>query len=195
MDMKKYQKIADVFTPLLKLFASEFCNEVAYDSLQIHAGSGYMKDYPIERLVRDARITNIYEGTTQLQVVAAVRGVTTGAYLAQIKEYEASDLNPQYEYIRTTLKGMTAKYEEAVAKVNEINATADHNDFLDFHARRLVEMAGYIIMGYLLLTDTTRNDKYKASCEVFVKMGKAKVASYLEYISSSELKDLGIFKK
>lgn len=195
MDMKKYQKIADVFTPLLKLFASEFCNEVAYDSLQIHAGSGYMKDYPIERLVRDARITNIYEGTTQLQVVAAVRGVTTGAYLAQIKEYEASELNPQLEYIRTTLKGMTVKYEEAVAKVNEINATADHNDFLDFHARRLVEMAGYIIMGYLLLTDTTRDDKYKASCEVFVKMGKAKVASYLEYIMSSELKDLGIFKK
>ena len=146
-------------------------------------------------MVRDARITNIYEGTTQLQVVAAVRGVTTGAYLTQIKEYEASDLNPQLEYIRTTLKGMTAKYEEAVAKVNEINATADHNDFLDFHARRLVEMAGYIIMGYLLLTDTTRNDKYKASCEVFVKMGKAKVASYLEYINSSELKDLGIFKK
>ncbi|MCY1633342.1 acyl-CoA dehydrogenase family protein [Marinifilum sp. D737] len=195
MDMKKYQKLADVFTPLLKLFASEFCNEIAYDSLQVHAGSGYMKDYPIERLVRDARITNIYEGTTQLQVVAAIRGVTTGAYLGQIKEYEASDLNPQYEYLRTTLKAMTAKYEEAVAKVNEINATADHNDFLDFHARRLVEMAGYIIMGYLLLTDTTRNDKYHASCEVFVKMGKAKVASYLEYIMSSELKDLGIFKK
>jgi hypothetical protein len=194
-DMKKYQRLADVFTPLLKLFASEFCNEIAYDSLQVHAGSGYMKDYPIERLVRDARITNIYEGTSQLQVVAAIRGVTTGQYLSQIKEYEASNLNPQYEYLRTTLKGMTAKYEEAVAKVTEINGTADHNDFLDFHARRLVEMAGYIVMGYLLLTDTTRNDKYHNSCEVFIKMGKAKVASHLEYIKSSELKDLGIFKK
>ncbi|MGQ1910462.1 acyl-CoA dehydrogenase family protein [Marinifilum sp. RC60d5] len=195
MDMKKYQKLADVFTPLLKLFASEYCNEVAYDSLQIHAGSGYMKDYPIERLVRDARITNIYEGTTQLQVVAAVRGVTTGAYLAQIKEYEASDLNPQYEYLRTTLKGMTAMYEEAVTKVHDINTSADHNDFLDFHARRLVEIAGYIVMGYLLLSDTSRNDKYKNSCEVFIKMGKAKVAAHKEYIMSSELKDLGIFKK
>jgi len=194
-DMKKYQRVADVFTPLLKLFASEFCNQVAYDSLQIHAGSGYMKDYPIERLVRDARITNIYEGTSQLQVVAAIRGVTTGQYIAQIKEYEAADLNSQLEYLRTRLKGMTEKFEKAVEMVNEVNATADHNDFLDFHARRLVEMAGYIIMGYLLLTDTSRNDKYHESCEVFIKMGRAVVAGHLEYISSSELKDLGIFKK
>ena len=154
-----------------------------------------MKDYPIERLVRDARITNIYEGTSQLQVVAAVRGVTTGSYLAQIKFYEGEELNPQLEYIRTILKGMTEKYEEAVAKVHDINTTADHNDFLDFHARRLVEMAGYIVMGYLMLLDTTRNEKYKASCEVFVKMGKAKCAAHLDYISGSELKDLGIFKK
>ena len=77
----------------------------------------------------------------------------------------------------------------------EINAPADHNDFLDFHARRLVEMAGYIIMGYLMLLDTTRDDKYQASCEVFVKMGKAKCAAHLDYVSTSDLKDLGIFKK
>ncbi|MFA9370363.1 MAG: acyl-CoA dehydrogenase family protein [Labilibaculum antarcticum] len=194
-EMKKYQKIADVLTPMLKLFASEYCNQIAYDSLQIHAGSGYMKDYPIERLVRDARITNIYEGTSQLQVVAAVRGVTTGQYLAQIKAYQASDLSPQLEYIRTMLKGMTEQYEKAVAKVTEINATADHNDFLDFHARRLVEMAGYIILGYLTLLDTTRNDKYHESCEVYVKMGKSVCAGHLDYVQNSDLKDLGIFKK
>jgi len=194
-DMKKYQRLADVFTPLLKLFASEYCNEIAYDSLQVHAGSGYMKDYPIERLVRDARITNIYEGTSQLQVVAAVRGVTTGQYLNYIKENEAVELNPQHEYLRTILKGMTEKYEQAVARVTEINATEDHNDFLDFHARRLVEMAGYIVMGYLLLNDSQRSEKYITSCEVFVKMGKSKVAEYAEYIASSEMKDLGIFKK
>ena len=64
-EMKKYQKLADIFTPLLKLFSSEYANEIAYDALQIHGGSGFMKDYPIERLVRDARITNIYEGTSQ----------------------------------------------------------------------------------------------------------------------------------
>ena len=91
--MKKYQKLADIFTPLLKLFSSEYANEIAYDALQIHGGSGFMKDYPIERLVRDARITNIYEGTSQLQVVAAIRGVTTGQFLKQIREeYEQASI-------------------------------------------------------------------------------------------------------
>ncbi len=194
-DMKKYQRLADVFTPLLKLFASEFCNQITYDSLQIHAGSGYMKDYPIERLVRDARITNIYEGTSQLQVVAAIRGVTTGQYLSQIKAYEAEEINPQLEYIRAILQEMTAQYEEAVNRVEEINATAEHNSFLDLHARRLVEMAGYVILGYLMLGDTNRNEKFKASCEVFVKIGRATVAGHLNYIQNSELKDLGIFQK
>jgi len=87
-EQKKYQKLADAYTPLAKGLTSEFCNEIAYDSLQIHGGSGFMKDYPIERIYRDARITTIYEGTTQLQIVAAIKGVTTGAYYAQMQEYE-----------------------------------------------------------------------------------------------------------
>ena len=107
-EMKKYQKLADIFTPLLKLFSSEYANEIAYDALQIHGGFGFMKDYPIERLVRDARITNIYEGTSQLQVVAAIRGVTTGQFLKQIREeYEQASIRPEQEYVREILKGMT----------------------------------------------------------------------------------------
>jgi len=86
-DQKKYNRLADVFTPLVKLVSSEYANQIAYDSLQIHGGTGYMKDFPIERIYRDARITSIYEGTTQLQVVAAIRGVNTGTFLSQINEY------------------------------------------------------------------------------------------------------------
>ncbi len=86
-EMKEYNKLADAYTPLLKLFSSEYCNQVTYDAIQIHGGSGYMKDYPVERLARDARITNIYEGTSQLQVVAAIKGVTTGVYLSQMNKY------------------------------------------------------------------------------------------------------------
>jgi len=194
-EMKKYQKLADVFTPLLKFFASEYSNEISYDSLQIHGGSGYMKDYPIERLVRDARITNIYEGTSQLQVVAAIRGVTTGAYLAQIKVYEALEIKPELEYIRTALKNMTAKYEVAVARVNEINSSADHNDFLDFHARRLVEMAGYIILTYLLLHDTCRAERFRKPCEIFMKLAEGAIDGNARTIEVAELKDLGMYKK
>ena len=97
-EMKAYQKLADLYTPLVKGMASEFCNQLAYDAIQVHGGSGFMKDYPVERLYRDARITSIYEGTTQLQVVAAIRGVTTGAYLAQIRAYESQKVAPELAF-------------------------------------------------------------------------------------------------
>lgn len=78
------------------MFASEYANQNAYDSTQVHGGSGFMKDYACERIYRDARILTIYEGTTQLQVVAAIRHVTTGTYLKQIREYEKHAINPEF---------------------------------------------------------------------------------------------------
>jgi len=194
-EFKKYQRLADVYTPLLKAMTSEYCNEVTYDSLQIHGGSGYMKDYPIERLSRDARITNIYEGTTQLQVVAAVRGVTTGAYLNQIRVYETQELNPEYDYLRRFLIEMTAEYEAAVENVNAINNEEEDNDYLDFHARRLVEMAGNIIVGYLLINDTMRDAEYEKFAVLFIQKGRTENREKAMYIEDFELKDLGVFKK
>src|SRR3989338_622607 len=113
------------------------CYQNSYDALQIHGGSGFMKDYPIERIYRDARITSIYEGTTQLQMVAAMKGVTTGAYLAQIQSYEKEPIKPETESYRRILMEMTYEYEEAENKVVLKNVP----EFIDFHARRLVEMA------------------------------------------------------
>ncbi|MBP8850645.1 MAG: acyl-CoA dehydrogenase family protein, partial [Breznakibacter sp.] len=168
-DMKKYQRLADFFTPLLKGMSSEYCNQLAYDAIQIHGGSGFMKDYPVERIYRDARITSIYEGTTQLQVVAAIRGVTTDGYLERIREYEAMDLKPELHGYRRTLIGMTEEYAKAVKMVTDVK----DQEYLDLHARRLVEMAGNIIMGYLLLLDTNRDDRFNKSLQVFVKMGRA----------------------
>ncbi len=194
-EMKKHQRLADVFTPMLKLITSEYCNQVAYDSLQIHGGSGYMKDYPIERLYRDARITNVYEGTSQLQVVAAIRGVTTDAYLNQIRYYETQELRPELEYIRRDLIEMTAEYEKAVNNVLEINGKEENNDYLDFNARRLVEMAGYIIMGYLLLNDTMRDSENQKFASLIVKTGKSENIKMANYIKNFELKDLGFYKK
>jgi len=188
-EMKKYQKLADMYTPLGKSLASEFCNEIAYDALQIHGGSGFMKDYPIERIYRDARITSIYEGTTQLQVVAAIRGVTTGAYLAQMKEYEKEPIKPETESYQRILIHMTEQYEEAEARVVVQNA-----EFIDFHARRLVEMAGNIIMGYLLLMDVQRNHEYWKTLEVFLKIARAKNSANSTFIGYSNLNDLGKFK-
>ncbi len=189
-EMKKYQRLADIFTPLAKGMTSEYSNRLAYDAVQIHGGSGFMKDYPVERIYRDARITSIYEGTTQLQVVAAIRGVTTGAYLKQIREYEHVQVSPQLEFMKRILIILTEDYSEAVKKVMAVNDT----EFIDFHARRLVEMAGHIIMSYLLLLDTNRDDMFLKSAKNYITHAKAEVKAHAESIRSSELSDLGDFK-
>ena len=183
-DSKKYQKLADMFTPMLKLMSSEYSNQNAYDSLQIHGGSGFMKDYPIERIYRDARITTIYEGTSQLQVVAAQRYVTNGSYLAQIREYESIPVRPEYEPYKREIIEMTEQFSKAV----ELIAGKD-TEYIDFHARRLVEMAAHIVMSYLLLYDTQRDESYSASMEIFI--GKSKSWNNERY---TYIKDFSEFK-
>lgn len=189
-EAKKYQRLADVFTPLLKLVSSEYCNQIAYDALQVHGGAGFMKDFPVERLYRDARITTIYEGTSQLQVVAAIKGVGTNAYLGRIKEYVAEEVSPDLEYLKKILQEMTLEYEETAKFVSEF----EDNEFTDFHARRMVEMAGNIIIGYLFLQDTMRDKEFKASAEVFIKKSASENREKADYIKRSELKDIGAYK-
>ncbi len=190
-EMKSYQRLADIFTPLLKGMASEYCNQSAYDAIQIHGGSGFMKDYPVERIYRDARITSIYEGTTQLQVVAAIRGVTTGAFIKHIREvYETAEIRPELQAFRRTLQEMTAECEACIAKVTEVK----DNEYLDFHARRLVEMTGNIVMGYLLVLDSQRDEHYTKSAEIFIKHAEADNKQKKHYIESTVLDDLGYFK-
>ncbi|MDL2313271.1 acyl-CoA dehydrogenase, partial [Bacteroidales bacterium OttesenSCG-928-B11] len=174
-----------------KLFATEYANQVAYDALQVHGGSGYMKDYPVERLYRDARITNIYEGTSQLQVVAAIRGIGSGIFLSKIKEYAGMDINPEYNYLAEKLKRMTDRYEEVVAKAAELGTASEE---YDFHARRMVEMAGYIIMGYLLLIDASRNARFTKSAEIFINMGEAENCKSAAFIENFDPQILSTYK-
>lgn len=189
-EMKKYSKLADAFTPMGKGMTTEFANQNTYDSIQIHGGSGFMKDYTCERLYRDARITNIYEGTTQLQVVAAIRHVTTGTYLSQIKVYEEMDYKPELEDLKMKLKDMTAKYEELVTLITEDK----DQEYLDFHARRLVESAAHCVLGYLLLQDATKDESFRRSAEVYVSYGQAEVNKMYSYIKNFDREDLGYFK-
>ena len=189
-EMKEAQKVADLLTPLAKGITSEYCNQNAYDAVQIHGGSGFMKDYPVERIYRDARITSIYEGTTQLQVVAAIRGVTTGGYLKQIRVYEKTELKPELEKFRRILISLTQDYEEAVEKV----VAAGDDEFIELHARRMVEMAGYIIMSYLLVIDTNRDSSHLRSAQVFNKMAKGEVKARGEFIRVSSVEDIGLYK-
>ena len=179
--MKAYNRLADAFTPLAKGMTSEFCNQNAYDCVQIHGGSGFMRDYACERIYRDARITSIYEGTTQLQVVAAIRHVTTGTYLNQIKEYAAREYSEAVAPTKAKLEAMTALYEETFAKVQAV----EDPEYITFHARRLVEMLGHIIMGYLLIGDASNEpDLFMDSAKVYVNMGEAEVARHARFIGA-----------
>ena len=189
-EMKYYSRLADAFTPLSKGMGSEFCNQNAYDSVQVHGGSGFMKDYACERIYRDARITSIYEGTTQLQVVAAIRHVTTGTYLNKINEYATLEYAPELKPLQDKLAAMTALYAETVEKVTSLKNT----EYTDFHARRLVEMAGHIIMGYLLLSDATRCADFKKSANVYVRFGEAEVARHYKFIAEFAVEDYENYK-
>lgn len=190
-EAKHYQRLADVFTPLLKLISSEWCNQIAYDAIQVHGGTGYMKDFIVERIYRDARITSIYEGTSQLQVVAAIRGVTSGIYLNQMHAYAEERVNPELEYLKRKLKFMTLEYEEAVNRVAEV----DDTEYTDFQARRLVEMAGNIIMGFLLMIDAERDDTYENCAEIFIKKAEAENKQKAYFIEKSDFKDMGVYKQ
>ena len=182
-EMKYYSKLADACTPMAKGMSSEFCNQNAYDCIQIHGGSGFMKDYACERVYRDARITSIYEGTTQLQVVAAIRHVTTGTYANFIKELDAVEYAESLKPLQAKLQAMTAVYEAAVAKV----ADAKDTSYTDFHARRMVEMAGHIVMGYLLLSDANRNEEFAKSARNYVRFGEAEVTRHADFINKFDV--------
>ncbi len=191
-EQKRFAKLADSFTPLAKGLGSEFANQNAYDCIQVHGGSGFMKDYTCERLYRDARITSIYEGTTQLQVVAAIRYVTTGAYLARIKEYEAMPVDDSLKGLRDELVAMAEQYAAAVAHVTEVK----DQELLDICARKLVEMAGYIVMAHLLLQDATISpDLFKDSAFVFVRYVKGEVEKNVSYVMGFTADDLAHYKK
>ena len=190
--MKLYNKFANALTPLAKGLGSEYCNQNAYDCIQIHGGSGFMKDYACERVYRDARITSIYEGTTQLQVVAAIGNVTTGMYNSIIATYQEMPVSEELQPLKAEVEKMLETYNKSVALINEINDP----EYTSFHARRLVEMAGDIIMSYLLITDASRyeSESMAKSAHVYVNMAKAEVAKNSEFIASFSPSQIECYK-
>ncbi|MEG1377989.1 MAG: Acyl-CoA dehydrogenase C-terminal domain-containing protein [Bacteroidales bacterium] len=190
-EMKKYSKLADAFTPLAKGLSSEYANQNAYDAIQIHGGSGFMKDYACERIYRDARITSMYEGTTQLQVVAAIRHVTTGTYLAQLRTYAEKSVKPELEPLKTRLIALTDLYEKTVASVVDTK----NNEYIDFQARRMVEMAGYLIMSYLLLNDANKDEKlFRKSAEVYLNYTQAEVKKNASFIRNFDIDEMAFYR-
>lgn len=186
-EQKNFSKLADSLTPLAKGMNSEYCNQNTYDAIQIHGGSGFMMDYPIQRYYRDARITSIYEGTTQLQVVAAIRYVTNGSYLAQAREFEQAEVSEAMKPLVARSKAMADKLEEATARVKEAGDAAFH----DICARHLVEMAADVIMLHLLIHNATANaELFEKSARVYANFSEAEVAKHHTFVMNLRPEDL-----
>nr|WP_303255974.1 acyl-CoA dehydrogenase family protein [uncultured Prevotella sp.] len=190
-EMKKYTRLADAFTPLAKGMNSEYANQNAYDAISIHGGSGFIMEYKCQRLFRDARIFSIYEGTTQLQVVAAIRYITNGTYLSIIKEMLESEVSDDLKSLKERVAKLVELYEAAINKVKEANDQAVH----DFLARRLYNMTGDIVMSLLILDDATKAPElFQKSANVYVRMAEEEVLGHSAYIQNFKAEDLESFK-
>ena len=191
-EQKKYTRLADAFTPLGKGMTSEYANQNTYDCIQIHGGSGFIMEYKAQRLYRDARILSIYEGTTQLQVVAAIRYVTNGTYLEILREFEQEQVIDELKPLQERIVEMTNKFEAATNLVKE----AGNQELLDILARSLYEMAAVNVMANLLLLDASRAPELFAnSAKVYVNLVESEVEKHFKFINSFKAEDLEAYRK
>ena len=190
-ELKKYSRLADAFTPLAKGMNSEYANQNTYDAIQVHGGSGFIMEYKCQRLYRDARIFSIYEGTTQLQVVAAIRYISNGTYLGIIKEMLEKEVADELKPLKARVVEMVNLYEQALEYVKE----AQDQEMHDFLARRLYNMTCEIIMSLLILEDATRSaELFAKSANVYVRMAQANVFGEHAYITNFVKEDLPSFR-
>ena len=191
-ELKKYQRMADAFTPLAKGMNSEFANQNAYDSISVHGGSGFIMEYKCQRLYRDARIFSIYEGTTQLQVVAAIRYITNGFLPGIIREWEQQMIQPEYEPLMNRVKEMANKLEACNNAIKEMN----NQEALDFLARRLYDMTAHCVMCHLLLEDATKSPElFEKSLRVYVNFAEAEVEKHFNFIRKFDAEQLAAYRQ
>ena len=190
-EMKTYSRLADAFTPLCKGMASEYANQNAYDAISVHGGSGFIMEYKSQRLYRDARIFSIYEGTTQLQVVAAIRYITNGTYVNIINEMLGEEVLPELLPLKEKIAGCAGILSECITKVRE----AGDSEMQDFLARRLYDMTGEIVMSLLLMRDATvAPDMFLKSAKVYAAMACETVAGKSSYILNFDKESLPAFR-
>jgi alkylation response protein AidB-like acyl-CoA dehydrogenase len=180
-DLKYYARLANLLTPIVKGHASEMVNKVAYDAIQIHGGTGFMRDFDVERHYRDARITSIYEGTTQLQVVAAIGGLTSGTIGAALDDYESEDFSHATALHKALLVARN-KFEKALVYIKGI----EDADLVSYHARRMVEMATDLIQSYLLLRDARHSERKLKIAETFIEKMATRITMNVEFITEAD---------
>ena len=191
-EQKKYTRLADAFTPIAKGMNSEYANQNTYDAIQVHGGSGFIMEYKSQRLYRDARIFSIYEGTTQLQVVAAIRYITNGTYASMIQEMLQNEVSAEMQPLKDRIVKMVAKLEEAIEKVKEDN----NQEVLDFLARRLYNMTGDVIMSLLIIEDASKAPElFAKSANVYVRYAEEEVVGHHHFVMNFTVEDLPSYRQ
>lgn len=191
-EQKKYTRLADAFTPIAKGMNSEYVNQNTYDAIQVHGGSGFIMEYKSQRLYRDARIFSIYEGTTQLQVVAAIRYITNGTYASIIQEMLQNEVSAEMQPLKDRIVKMVAKLEEAVEKVKEDN----NQEVLDFLARRLYNMTGDVIMSLLIIEDASKAPElFAKSANVYVRYAEEEVVGHHHFVMNFTAEELPSYRQ
>ena len=191
-EQKKYTRLADAFTPIAKGMNSEYANQNTYDAIQVHGGSGFIMEYKSQRLYRDARIFSIYEGTTQLQVVAAIRYITNGTYASMIQEMLQNEVSAEMQPLKDRIVKMVAKLEEAIEKVKEDN----NQEVLDFLARRLYNMTGDVIMSLLIIEDASKAPElFAKSANVYVRYAEEEVVGHHHFVMNFTAEDLPSYRQ
>lgn len=191
-EQKKYTRLADAFTPIAKGMNSEYVNQNTYDAIQVHGGSGFIMEYKSQRLYRDARIFSIYEGTTQLQVVAAIRYITNGTYASIIQEMLQNEVSAEMQPLKERVVKMVAKLEEAIEKVKEDN----NQEVLDFLARRLYNMTGDVIMSLLIIEDASKAPElFAKSANVYVRYAEEEVVGHHHFVMNFTAEELPSYRQ
>lgn len=186
-EMKTYHRLADALTPLSKGMASEYANQNAYDCISVHGGSGFIMEYKCQRLYRDARIFSIYEGTTQLQVVAAIRFITNGTYLDIIQELLQGEISDELKPYRERIAHCVELYSRAIEKVKAGTNQEQH----DYLGRRLYDMTGEIIMSLLLINDASKAPElFAKSARLYTRLTEEHVVGHTAFIESFDITDL-----
>jgi len=185
-ELKYLTKVANLLTPLTKLVLTETANRITYDSLQIHGGTGYMREFRIERLARDARITNIYEGTSQLQVVAAMSGVINDVLKDFFDKNEEKQYSGALEILANHLKEIRKIFYDCLNYVTQ----RKESGFQDVAMKELVELYGFLYVGYLLLDEAEENSKKKFIANRYILGALSNAKRNAEIIKSETYADI-----
>ncbi len=174
-----YTKYAALFTPITKVYTTEMANKICYDAIQIHGGVGFTSEFNVERHFRDVRITSIYEGTTQLQVVAALGGIVSGLIFERLDEYENNDFSSVSELYKKAQE-LRKHLEDSVTFVKDKNS----HEFQEFHAGRLVDLAIDTILSYLLCMDALHSERKKKVANLFIQKAVIRIQANMNFIKA-----------